>query len=271
MTTFSIVTVCHNLAAALVGTTKAVFDQTFSEYRFLVQDRASIDQTADMVKTYGDWIDDFHSDPDANTCEAMNRAIGRCAGKFTLFLVAGVRLASNDVLETVAAQLEDHDAIVSGHAIAVETRKPHPYRDSTLFWSGLVSDLQATFVRTDLARELSFDASLRSAGARDFVSRARLRGAQFRMIDVPVCWKSFGSASALEDVEGFGERQKILTRHFGEIHPVDATLRDELAHMLNEKFGVPHRLEALKQMSVPKLLQEYKKLNALLEKSGSKR
>jgi glycosyltransferase involved in cell wall biosynthesis len=270
MTTFSIVTVCHNAAAALVGTAKSIFDQTFSDYQFIVQDRASTDQTADIVKTYGDWIDSFHSDPDANTAGAMNRALGCCTGQFTLFLEAGVRLVSNDVLAKLPAQLLEDDDIVSGHAIAVETRKPHLYRDPALFWSGPISDMQATFVRTDLAREMPFDESLKFASALDFVSRARLRGAQFRVIDLAIYRKSFGSAMASREIDGFSERHRTLMRYFGETHAVDATLRGELAELMTEKFGVMHRRDALKQMSVPQLLAEYEKLNVLLEKPGSK-
>ena len=94
MTTFSIVTVCYNSAAALVGTAKSVFDQAFSGLEYIVQDRASSDVTVDVVKTFGDWVDDFQSEPDGGVYQAMNRALSRCTGAFTLFLNPGDRFAS---------------------------------------------------------------------------------------------------------------------------------------------------------------------------------
>lgn len=271
MTTFSIVTVCYNSAAALVGTAKSVFDQAFSDLQYIVQDRSSSDATVDVVKTFGDWVDDFRSEPDSGVYQAMNSALSRCTGAFTLFLNPGDRFASVDVLQKVASQLQHDDDIVSGQAIAVATGKVHKYRDPSQFWAGSFIDPQATFVRTVLARELQFNESLKFAGELDFLSRARLRDARFRMIDVPVCRKSFAAGPSPDDIAGFGEHHQVLMKHFGESYPVDATLRSELVNFTSEKFDAAHRLDALKEMTVPQLLKEYGRLNALVEKPSAPR
>jgi glycosyltransferase involved in cell wall biosynthesis len=260
---FSIVTVCFNDAEALVPTIRSIVEQKLSDFQYVIQDGGSSDDTAAVVKSFGDWIEVFSSEPDAGIYQAMNRAVRRCTGRYTLFMNAADVLASPTVLSEVEAQLVDGDDIVTGQSIAVETGKPHPFRAADRFWTGMTFDHQAAFVRTDLLKQFPYDESLRISGDFDFFSRMRLRGASFRSIETTICRKPYAVGASASFIARFRERYGIAMRHFGEQYPVQQTLQAELVQYMVKYFDANHLKAEMEAMPVEGLLAMHDELDAL--------
>lgn len=261
--TFSIVTVCFNDAEALVPTIRSIVEQSNCEFQYVIQDGGSSDDTAAVVKSFGDWVDVFISEPDHGIYPAMNRAVQRCTGKYTLFINAADMLAAPTVLSEVEAQLIDADDIVTGQSIAFETGKVHPFRPPERFWTGMTFDHQAAFVRTDLLNKFPFDESLRISSDFDFFSRMRLQRVSFRSIETAICRKPYTVGASSSFIVRFRERYGVTMRHFGEQYPVHETLHGELVQYITKFFNAPHLKTKMEAMTIEGLLALHDELDAL--------
>jgi len=267
--TFSIVTVCRNDADALVPTIRNVVGQRFTDFQYVIQDGGSSDVTPSVVAGFGDWVDVFVSEPDTGIYQAMNRAVRLCTGRYTLFINAADMLFSLTTLAELAEQLEEGDDIVTGQSLAVETGKPHPFRPPEMFWAGMTFDHQAAVIRTDLLKQHPYDESLHISGDFDFFSRLRKEGANFRSIAQTICRKPYAVGASASFVARFRERFGIAMRNFGDVYPVEQTLKGELIQYMIKQCGVPHLKAKLETMSVPDILVLH---DALQEaKSGRRR
>ncbi|MBL8199451.1 MAG: glycosyltransferase [Chromatiales bacterium] len=83
MTKVSLITVAHNSAATIRGTIESVLAQDYPDIEHIVIDGASTDGTAEIVRSYGNRVARFVSEPDQGIYEAMNK---------------GLRLAGGDII-----------------------------------------------------------------------------------------------------------------------------------------------------------------------------
>lgn len=79
----SIITVVWNNKETIKGAINSVLAQTYKDIEYVIVDGASSDGTVEIVKSYGDKISKFISEPDKGLYDAMNK---------------GVRLATGDVV-----------------------------------------------------------------------------------------------------------------------------------------------------------------------------
>lgn len=261
--TFSIVTVCFNDAEALAPTIRSIVGQTYSDFQYVIQDGGSTDDTAGLVKRFGDWIDVFTSVPDDGIYAAMNRAVQQCTGAYTLFINAADVLAGPDVLADLAEQMVEGDDIVTGQSIAVETGKSHPFRPPDMFWSGMTFDHQASIVRTDLLKQFPYDEKLRISGDFDFFCRMRRLGARFRSIPLAICRKPYAVGASSSFIVRFRERYSVAMRNFGDAYPVDETLTRELRQHMVSFFDAPHLKPHMDTLNVDGLLKLHDELEGL--------
>lgn len=262
--TFSIVTVCFNDAEALAPTIRSICGQTYSGFQYVIQDGGSSDETKALVNSFGDWIDVFVSEPDGGIYQAMNRAVQRCTGQYTLFINAGDVLAAPGVLAEIAGQLVEGDDIVSGVAIAAETGKPHPFRAPDMYWTGMTFDHQAAVVRTDLLKQHPFDETARISGDFDFFLRQRKLGASFRQIPLTICRKPYAVGASASFIARFRERYGVALRHFGDTYPVEETLTRELVQYMVKFFDAAHLKAHMETLKVDALLKLHDELGVLM-------
>lgn len=263
MQALSIVTVCFNDAEALVPTIRSITGQDSRDFQYVIQDGGSTDGTAAVVKGFGDWIDVFNSEPDAGIYQAMNRAVLACTGRYTLFINAADYLFSSTTLSEIVGHLRGDDDILTGRSMAAETGKIHPFRPPDRFWSGMTFDHQAAIVRTDLLRRNPYDERLRISGDFDFFSRMRKAGAKFRAIDQVICRKPYSVGVSASFIDRFRERYGIALRHFGDVHPVQETLRGELVQHITATFDAEVLAPRMEKLTVEELLALHDKLAAL--------
>lgn len=120
---FSIITVCLNAENIIQSTMESVLSQTWQNFEYIIVDGASKDATLDIVQEIAknDRRIRCVSEPDHGIFNAMNKGIRRAAGDFLLFLNAGDKLHSTDVLEKAAGVVTEADIVIGDMAYQTET------------------------------------------------------------------------------------------------------------------------------------------------------
>ena len=120
----SIITVTYNCAATLERTLHSIETQTFTHFEHLIIDGASTDATVALAQAYrqrNPHLDiTLQSEPDHGLYDAMNKGIRLAKGDFIVFLNAGDKLHSDDVLARVAACDAAKTGIVYGETDIVD-------------------------------------------------------------------------------------------------------------------------------------------------------
>jgi glycosyltransferase involved in cell wall biosynthesis len=108
----SIVTVCLNAVNTIGTTVQSVLSQTYPHIEYIVVDGASTDGTLERLRSYGPAITRVISEPDTGLYNAMNKALGLATGDVIMFLNAGDRFASDNVVETIAQVFVDDPEVM---------------------------------------------------------------------------------------------------------------------------------------------------------------
>ena len=110
----SIIVATFNSGQSLENTFRSITEQQFKNWEILVVDGQSTDNTIDIVKEYEarfggrlKWL----SEPDRGLYDAMNKGLAMATGDVVGILNSDDFYTSDDVLERVAREIEDVDAV----------------------------------------------------------------------------------------------------------------------------------------------------------------
>ncbi|MBI2281006.1 MAG: glycosyltransferase [Bacteroidetes bacterium] len=101
----SIITVCYNSEKHIKTAIESVINQTYKNIEYIVVDGASKDKTIDIVKSYGDRITKFVSEPDKGIYDAMNKGFQMATGNYLAVINSDDFYMSNDAIESVVNEL----------------------------------------------------------------------------------------------------------------------------------------------------------------------
>ena len=107
MVTISIITVTFNSIESVSDTIDSVTHQSYPWIEYIIIDGASTDGTIDVIKSYGDKISKFISEPDQGIYDAINKGIRLASGDIIGILNSDDHFTQNDVLEKIAAEFKD--------------------------------------------------------------------------------------------------------------------------------------------------------------------
>lgn len=116
MLKLSIITINYNNAQGLLRTLTSVFNQTFTDFEYIVIDGGSHDGSKELLEKYSDKISYWVSEPDAGIYNAMNKGILKAKGEYLLFLNSGDWLHSSKIIGDVYTHL-NNAAIIYGDGI----------------------------------------------------------------------------------------------------------------------------------------------------------
>lgn len=102
----SIITPTYNSADTIRDTIESVLSQKGVEVEFLVIDGGSTDATVDIVRSYGDRIAYFVSEPDNGLYDAMNKGIRRAKGEVIGILNSDDSYTATDVLAAILSEFD---------------------------------------------------------------------------------------------------------------------------------------------------------------------
>lgn len=153
MPTLSIITVNLNNAAGLQKTIESVFEQTFTDYEYIVIDGGSTDESKRLIEKHQDKFAYAVSENDAGIYNAMNKGIEKAKGEYLLFLNSGDHLCNTSVLQKVFSCPLTDDIIYGDIIWKVEgNEKKGKYPDVLSFEFFTKNSLphQSSFIRNDL-------------------------------------------------------------------------------------------------------------------------
>ena len=105
----SIITVVFNNATTIGDAIDSVLKQTYPNIEYIVIDGASTDGTVKIIKSYGDKITTFISEPDSGLYDAMNKGINKATGDIVGILNSDDFYVDEQVIETVVDAFEQNN------------------------------------------------------------------------------------------------------------------------------------------------------------------
>ena len=170
----SVVTVVRNNVEHIAETIRSVLDQNYPELEYIVIDGASTDGTVDVVRSFGDRIAQFVSEPDRSLYDAMNKGIARATGDVVGMINSGDRYLPG-ALELVAKSFAGHsldDTIFWGDVQYEFLGRVKGFRPHNLK-RGAFAPHPSMFVPKRIYDRIgAYDISLRFLGDYDFMYRA---------------------------------------------------------------------------------------------------
>jgi glycosyltransferase involved in cell wall biosynthesis len=102
----SIVTSTRNAARQLPNAIRAVRQQSYSNFEWIIIDGASTDGTIDLIRQNGDIVDRWITEPDMGIYDAWNKGLQLARGEWICFLGADDWLWDSNVLLDLSRVLE---------------------------------------------------------------------------------------------------------------------------------------------------------------------
>lgn len=221
MVTISIVTICRNSAAHIGRAIESVLAQQWEgRTEYIIVDGASTDATMDIVRSYGDRIAKWVSEPDDGISDAFNKGIALAGGEILGFINSDDQLLPG-ALARVAAYFRDHPEVEVVHADLLLydgercLKRLRPPRYWWIPWRMILFNHPTTFVRRQVYDKCGlFDTSYRFSHM-DFelFLRWQKNGIVIHYLPEVLVRMQAGGASGRHIYRGFSENVRALTAH----------------------------------------------------------
>ena len=201
---FSIITVSLNSGLKLLETVENVLKQTYRDFEIIVKDGGSTDESVSKVKDLNSSFVKIYEEPDSGIYDAMNCAVKKASGDYIIFLNAGDKFYSGDVLERVARMdLPESGTIVYGdtYFAAWDSLSKAPPKITGSVCYRNIPCHQAIFYSRDVLLERGFDTSYKiRADFEHFAYSYFKAGRRFIYANLPVCfYEGRGFSESLEN------------------------------------------------------------------------
>lgn len=189
---FSIITVSLNSGDKLYETVCNVLKQTYEDYEIVIKDGLSSDDSLEKVKSLNSDKIKVFSEKDRGIYDAMNRAVELAIGEFVIFMNAGDKFYSGDVLEKIA--LLDApliNTIIYGDTYFVTSdslSKAAPKITGSVCYRNIPCH-QAIFYSRDTLLRRGFDTSYRIRADFEHFAYSYFKGGTgFVYANIPICY-----------------------------------------------------------------------------------
>lgn len=176
----SIVTISYNSASTIKDTIESVLSQEGIDLEYVIVDGGSKDETCDIVRTYGDRIHQFVSEPDKGIYDGMNKGVALATGDIIGVLNSDDFYANNLVLSNVIEEFKKGAEGVYGDLVYVnqsDTSKitrtwvSKPYKEGA-FRKGWMPPHPTFFVKKEIYEKFgAYSLELSSAADYEFMLR----------------------------------------------------------------------------------------------------
>ena len=121
----SIITIAYNNSETISETVESVLKQSYNNIEYIIIDGQSIDNTVEIIKSYGDRISKYISEKDNGIYDAMNKGVTLAKGDIIGFINADDKLNSNDCVSEIVKVFQIQNAdVVYGDKIYTEANNP---------------------------------------------------------------------------------------------------------------------------------------------------
>ncbi len=178
----TIITVCYNSKDLLSLTLNSVALQDYDDLEYIIIDGKSTDGTLELIESYGNKVSRCLSEHDKGIYDAMNKGVSLSTGDWLLFLNAGDRFASNDVLERIFSHNITGDVIYGDVIKDGKIKKAElPHNSHRMFFCH-----QSCLVRRQLLLKYPFDIEYKLSADFKFIKTLYNIGMKFIKLDFPI-------------------------------------------------------------------------------------
>jgi glycosyltransferase involved in cell wall biosynthesis len=103
----SIITVSYNSIRTISDTINSVISQTYPNIEYIIIDGASTEGTVELIKSFGNKISKFKSEPDNGIYNAINKGIKLAEGDIVGIINSDDFFCSNNIIQKVADAFND--------------------------------------------------------------------------------------------------------------------------------------------------------------------
>ena len=207
---FSVVTVVYNGVKNIDGTIASVLNQDYQNFEYIVIDGGSSDGTIEKIKSFGEKIDQFVSEPDRGIYDAMNKAAKLAKGKWIYFLNVGDYFYDDQVLSDLSKQITEASLVFGKHQsdYGYFQRIHKPAAIKNLQW-GMIFSHQAMVAKTELLKQQLFDLKYKYSADYNFIYKLYKEGHVFKQVELIFAKLEAEGASELNITKTHKERWKI--------------------------------------------------------------
>ena len=203
----TVITVARNARNDLRRTMESVARLSYPDVEYIVVDGASTDGTVEMLeKSKGvRWT----SEADRGIYDAMNKGVTKATGEWVIFMNAGDRFASDDVIERVFSHPETDAAdVIYGDVVkrgTVCSASPEPVDGHRMFFCH-----QSCIARCKCLIDTPFDISHRMSADFKWVKMMIKQGR--RLVYVPVAVSEFdtGGVTNTSRSRGLADNMRVI-------------------------------------------------------------
>jgi glycosyltransferase involved in cell wall biosynthesis len=215
-----VVTVVFNGEATIERTINSVINQTYNNFKYIIIEGKSTDDTLKLISKYRSSIDYLISEKDSGIYDAMNKALKMIISEesFVLFLNSDDYLFKNNSLENIASKLNGYEFIYGrvqlidlktnfiSYAGKEESKSTLPL--------GMIQH-QATFIKKKLYTELGyFDLSFKISADYDFAVKIFNSNFRIKYVDEVVSVMALGGISQKQAFKAITEKKKIIYKYY---------------------------------------------------------
>ena len=188
MPTFTIITVCLNIASTIRRTCESIVNQTFQDFQWIVVDGASTDGTLDILKEYSSRINILISEPDKGIYNAMNKGIKFAIGEYINFMNGGDEFFDNTVLEMIFNKKITSD-VVYGDSIYISKTKEelfsteNPITSYGLYYFYRLAHA-SSFIKTNIQKKYKYNEKMCISADREFFSKLFVLNYSFQKYNI---------------------------------------------------------------------------------------
>lgn len=229
----SVITITYNAARSLQRTLDSVAAQDYRDIEHLIVDGASTDGTLPMAWRYQEkstYPVVVQSEPDGGLYDAMNKGLRLASGDYLVFLNAGDALHSSGTLATVAAAAAGRPAVVygdtaipdtEGRFLRLRTHRPPRVLTWRSFKQGMLVCHQAFYVRSDIARRITYNLQYRHSADVDWCIRvmkeAERQGLPLVNTNAVIADFEEGGDTTQHHRDSLQERYRVMAAHYGQV------------------------------------------------------
>lgn len=232
----TVATVIWNPGPLLQRTLDSVIDQDYTNIEHVIVDGRSKDGTMVILHQYQERNSlktprheiNMISEPDNGLYDAMNKAINMATGDYIVFLNAGDKFHSDNVLSDIAECAQSRPAVIYGNTDIVDDNgnflykrrlQPPTHLDWKSFRHGMLVCHQAFFARTDLAKATPYNLKYHYSADFDWCIRIMKKGEKLGlgMTDSHIIVADYleEGMTTKNHRKSLLERFRIMTRHYG--------------------------------------------------------
>jgi len=245
---FTVVTVCYNASSLIEKTIKSVLAQDFTDYEYIIQDGASIDDTLEVVNKFkGDFEMrniklTINSEKDSGIYDAMNKAVAAGSGKYVIFMNADDCFYSQSVLTEVSLKIkESGDAdIIFGDCIIKELGMYFKFRKCfDEIKNRMPFSHQACFAKRELLLNTPLNTNYKITADYDFLLKSYLNGRSFSDSEVCIALVTADGLSSVHMYDTFVEVNTVC-RNLGAPRFNESQYNKKIKEMKLKQFVLSH-------------------------------